>query len=358
MAQEGGKLLGQGSYGCAFTPPLKCRGKPKKGEDVVNKRVGKITTDLDSYWEVIISKRLAQNPLASNYFILSEDICEVDTRKQQNEPELEKCLPIEGEKLTNFKQLSMPYGGLPLNMVKFNIEHFDIVGFMKHLLEAGAILLLSGTIHMDLHMANVVVDEYDVPRIIDFGLSVIPDKITKDVIDFIKHEPDFTFHQEPPEASLLWAILANATNESTTKEIIHQKKIFQIIRSVLGVENSAEDLTEFWLASKSLRAKDGLSFLKTYWPQYDAWSIGVVMLHLLRSLTFYRGFQNNRIYTSNKVALEKILVSLLEANPMRRFDAIEALNELVKTVPSAGESYVLNTFASEWIKTREQQRNV
>lgn len=354
----GGKLLGQGAYGCAFNPPLKCRGKPKNPTDIVEKKVGKLTHDMDAYWESIVSKRLAQNQLAKNYFILIEDTCILDNRQSQNEPDLAACKPIKNKKLTAFKQISMPYGGTALSMAKFNLETFDIVTFMKHLLEAGSLMLLSGVTHRDLHMGNIVIDKYGVPRIIDFGLSLFQEQLNTEILQYIQHPPDFHYNQEPPEVSLFWAIYGDQMDEETPYDIVTYKPVFKDIHAIFGIRDSAEKIADFWEDSKSLQDKDGVALLKTFWPQYDAWSIGVVMVELIRGLTFFKEFQNNQIYSRNKQALEKIVKMLVEPSPKKRPDAIQALSEFVKTVPDGDESFVLSEFCGEWLSEREKQQSV
>ena len=80
------------------------------------------------------------------------------------------------------------------------------------------------------------------------------------------------------------------------------------------------------------------------------------MVQLIRGLTFFKEFQNNQIYSRNKEALEKIVKSLVEPNPKKRLDSIQALSEFVKTVPDGDESFVLSEFCGEWLSEREKQQ--
>jgi hypothetical protein len=65
---EGGRFLGSGTYGCAFTPPLLCKSDVKKEFG----KVGKITLDVLAQQEVLIGKLIRRAPLARNYFLLPE----------------------------------------------------------------------------------------------------------------------------------------------------------------------------------------------------------------------------------------------------------------------------------------------
>jgi serine/threonine protein kinase len=348
---RGGALIGEGVYGCAFTPPLKCRGKQKNPINLVKRRVGKLTNDYDAYWETTITERLAQQPLAKNYFILIEETCIPDKRNEQDEAELSECKVIQGRKIKSFKQITMPYGGISLTMAQINMAKFDIMSFTQHLLEAGALLLLSGIVHSDLHTSNIVLDEFQVPRLIDFGMAIIPETLDKNSFEFLRRQPDFQFNQEPPEMSYFWAAAAGVTDAETPYDIVNDKKIFKDIQ---GHRSPATEIEIFVSKSKAIQQKDGISLIKTYWPQYDAWSIGVVLVQLLRSLTMYREFQQNPTYANNKEVLEKVLRGLTEASPMKRMDAIEALSVLM--AGAGAESFVLTDLAGEWLKQRRQQR--
>ena len=60
----GGKLIGQGEFGCAMTPPLKCKGKSRPISlsqmiGLSGPSVGKITTPKDAALEIRISKELS-----------------------------------------------------------------------------------------------------------------------------------------------------------------------------------------------------------------------------------------------------------------------------------------------------------
>lgn len=73
----GGKLIGQGTYGCAVMPPLLCKGRARAEEN--ESKVGKVTLDSDAKTELHISEILRKTNLWKHYFVL---------------PELQACQPI------------------------------------------------------------------------------------------------------------------------------------------------------------------------------------------------------------------------------------------------------------------------
>jgi hypothetical protein len=68
--QDGGKLLGEGVYGCVFDKPLSCKSGAKRAKKVLTKQVGKITNPYSANWEFEISELLRQVPYADDYFLL------------------------------------------------------------------------------------------------------------------------------------------------------------------------------------------------------------------------------------------------------------------------------------------------
>ena len=66
----GGKIRGQGTYGCIFQPALKCRGKKIKNSNT--SMVGKITSKQDAKNELEIAKILSNIENSSEYVVLTE----------------------------------------------------------------------------------------------------------------------------------------------------------------------------------------------------------------------------------------------------------------------------------------------
>ena len=135
----GGKIVGQGTYGCVFNPPLLCKKK-----QILKQSVGKITDNEDYVREVNTYKILNKIPEAKNYIVLADDTCVPRILDNQVESDIDKCkFFIEKDvELSKTHQILMPYGGIPLhNISKDKLSFFS---FMKHILEAGSLLLLHG----------------------------------------------------------------------------------------------------------------------------------------------------------------------------------------------------------------------
>ena len=339
---EGGRLLGQGTYGCAFTPPLLCKTKGSKHEPV-----GKLTLNKEAHHEIEISNLLRKMPLAKNYFLLPEpESCEPFLPSKQKEKDIKDCEAIsrKGEskiKWTETRQLFLPYGGKdPLgNMILSTSIHpkvFPFFDFMKHILEAGSMLLLSGVCHFDLHPNNFLKDKYDVVRILDFGQAFQAQKIDQKTVDtrwkvlYFGNESDspnpMVTSAEAPEITVINAMRNGFSMEESVENVIQGKQIFRDMEKLLDIseEVSEAQLLKFFKESVSVSKKDWVAFWKLYWTGFDAWAIGSLILTVLKYqlswLEFVQGEWQNR---RNFVLMA--LKGLLHPNPHKRLDCLEAL---------------------------------
>ena len=83
---EGGKLIGQGTYGCIFDPPLVCKKKQfTKGD------IGKLTTSDDLEREKNAYKILQSIEESKNYFILPDASCSPRIVDNQVDRDIDKC---------------------------------------------------------------------------------------------------------------------------------------------------------------------------------------------------------------------------------------------------------------------------
>ena len=126
---SGGKILGQGQYGCVFIPPLKCKGTKRSLETNTQITEGapidKLITVEQAEYEFSIAQSIQQIPLWKNYFLVSESIC--DPAPIQVEKNIKNCDVLDEKELSNFKLLRLRYGGTPLHMYKIGpefINHF------------------------------------------------------------------------------------------------------------------------------------------------------------------------------------------------------------------------------------------
>lgn len=320
----GGKFISKGQYGCIFSPDLKCKDDStyiaEPGNDL---SYSKIIETKYAIKEYTIAKRISKIAMWRNYFVISESMC--NPSEIQTEKELPKCKLLYESDLSKFKILKMPYGGMPLSSFSTNMDTFNFMAFVKHLFEAGALLNLYGIIHRDLHNGNILIDKYNVPRIIDFNLAVIYDS---DI--HLRHQHSIHMFHESPDATLINAMsLGNYNIDNVIISIINKKYIISKIEKILGIskEHMLNRLQDYY--NKDLYNLTEKEWFQMYWRTIDSWAIGVIVLELFTNLSYLTKYSN--ILQTNKNILFPILRKMCAVNPIDRIDCVQALKELDPT---------------------------
>ena len=327
--QEGGKLLGEGVYGCVFDPPLKCT-KPKRVvKTKANHTVGKITSIASGQTEFGATAQLAKAPNAEKYFVLIEEFCVPEAKAKQQEPDLPKCTFLKDIVLPNQAQLVMAFGGTPLRYVPRVPTRLDYYKIGQHLLEAGTILLMQGIVHRDIHPMNVLVNSPTTCKLIDFGMSYRPDLLTLSNLQenrmFLQFSPEFS--QEPPEVTYGNGIRSNVPEPIIFARLFDKKQELALVQTVLGISKQAQinRLKGFLRQSKSVQERNAYAFFKVYWSKVDAWAIGAVLLTLWTDFQYEPSFEQQPVYQTKKQTILKVIKGLLDCDAAHRMDCAEAL---------------------------------
>ena len=365
---EGGRLIGQGSYGCAFIPPLLCKGKKQTRAG----KVGKITDEEEAKHEIFIANRLRNVPLVRNYILLPEpESCEPAPKSQQEDKDINHCDSITrtNEYKLEWKeseQIFLPYGGKnPLgNMImagSIHPKYFPFYPFMRHILEGGSLLLNTGICHFDLHPNNFLQDKYGVVRILDLGQAFDARNITEDTVKkrwkmlMFGQEKDapnpMVTNAEPPEVTILNAMRHGYTLDESIRQTLAGKQVFRDMERILEmpIDRSFSELKYFFQSSKSVKQESAVDFYKLYWPGFDAWSIGTVLLHILKYQRTWVEFQQGEWQQRQEMTI-LALKGLLNPNPRKRLDCIEALFIFDPN------NYWIQRFGKSWLEKRSALR--
>ena len=338
----GGRLFGKGMYGCIFQPSLLCKNKDlqiDKSEEV-HLPLSKLLLTEDANIEYTISKLIQKIPLWKNYFSVAESICEPNPK--QTDPELSKCELLDKYDISEFRILSMSYAGKPFSGFKFALNEFDIMKFTIHLLEGCVLLNIFGIVHRDIHQENILIDDYNVPRIIDFNLAI---PVEGDLTKYsLSHSHVIDISQEPPDSTLVNAIMRGLDPYKIIKEIVFKKKIIKKIKMLFGISNQVmlSDLNDFYLQSNSVKKGDSNKWFKSYWRTIDSWAIGINIVDLIVKLSISPIFSNN--LSKYKPKLYPVLKRLCECSPLLRIDAIQALAYLDPN------NFIIRKYAKSWLE--------
>lgn len=325
LCMQGGSLLGKGSYGCVFRPPLLCKPKDQqKNPYRITGEISKISLKKDAIREAEMGKRIKEIGLWQNYFLPVIDSC--DVAKRQNDEDIDDCDIVDEMPLNKLTLLSLTYGGESLVQVDLGrISDSSMYwSFGKHLLEGILLLTINGIVHRDLHRGNVLLDKYNVARIIDFGISVKYNDDVKRLEDELIHEYDPEYTQEPPEYN--WWALKSA--EGKVDNLLNHKQSAINARTILGVtlKEQRDSATMFLNNSNSFKARDFPAFWNKYWSKYDAWSVGGILVAIMKQVLI--GPNGKTIERGANMKQMKIIIKkLLAINPHERYDAYHALKE-------------------------------
>ena len=174
---RGGKKLGSGGYGVAFTPAIQCISNKKH---IQRGTIGKLFFDQDvanDAWELIkIIKKIDSR--TQKYFIYPTEMCVV-TRSQAiaQEPMLEGILNKKNNDEKSFMQHIMPHGGTIIK--SYLLQHYsrtqpigraELVYILENLFYAVKRLDDYKYVHQDIKLDNIVISNKNRLRLIDFDL--------------------------------------------------------------------------------------------------------------------------------------------------------------------------------------------
>ena len=349
-AMLGGRLLGQGLYGCVFTTPFSCAKGDKASGDKPSKRpigqLTKLTHPIDAAVELHIAETIRRIPLWRNYFAVAESMC-VPSNKQK-EKDIKACKVLHDRPLSEFRILRMSHAGIPLAEYAINGKAFQIMQFTIHLLEAGSLLTLFGIAHRDLHQANIMMDAHRVPRIIDFNLA-IPIDTTDDLEGMVMHQYDYNIYHEPPDSTLLMAVAEGKQIDHAVRMLATKKDILRKLRTLAGMsETEMERQLEEVAHDPIVQTGSGAAWFRMYWNVIDSWAIGVTLLDLLSKWAMWPTFTAH--FAPYREKIHHVIKQMCVIHPADRMDCVEALHYLH---PNSG---ILRAYGSKWRKETALRR--
>lgn len=356
---KGGSLSGKGKYGCVFQPQLKCKNK-SKSKDLT--KVGKITSLLDGKNEIQIGNYLKSIPNSSTYTIYAEgESCIPDKESNQSERDLNKCEIIDTIHLEDTMQLIMPWGGKPLSSVNLKPSSFPFFKVFEECLAIGAFCVLHDICHFDISIVNILVSQDYTPKLIDFGFSFLGSKLKKENIRNIWRHFDYEHDTETPEITLVLTSNKHIPADIAINELQLHKPAVQRLAILCGVSPSkwGQDLKQWSNSSNHFKNKEWYEIFKLYWPGFDSWSLGAVLLIILEIEMSFQSFIVSKEWIEKGDIVKEVLRGMCHANPLFRLDAAEALHLFTKgTHPliRAGGDGSSKSDGSDWIEKKQKNR--
>ena len=345
---EGGDYLAEGRYGCVYKPTLNCLPNTQKViYESKGETVGKLTTTEEANHEIQTYVLLSTFPDADKYFVPIDSICDPDASH-----EVELCDALKNKKSS---LITMPYGGVTLAQMNNQHQKKLITNFMaysQHLIEAGVILLVKGLVHFDLHMSNIVIQEF--PRIIDYGFIWTPNTLNKDTMGAVDRRYNPVLDQESPESSYCNGIQPPYTYKKAMliNDIINHKPIFYLIENLFGIPLGTQHniFSNFLNESQYIQDNKITEFYKLYWSKYDAWAIGTILAKILFTSIFESSFADT-VYSSNKKIIKTVILGLTNPDPGLRYDCAEALQ-----IWNPSSPVLKNPLVASWLSKQSALR--
>lgn len=357
---KGGSIRGEGRYGCVFQPRLKCKNKAKKASD--SHKVGKITQLIDAKNEIMIGEYLKSIPNSSTYTVYAEhDACIPDAASEQSDQDLKECDLIRSTKLEDTVQLTMPWGGYALSRIDLKPSSFQFFKVFEKILAIGTFVLVHDLCHFDISVQNILVDTQQIPKLIDFGFSFRGSKLKKEHLKNIWRKYSYDHDVETPEITLVLSANKGVPVEHSINELEKQKPAVQRLATLCGVSPSqwGQDLKAWSDSSIHFNKREWYEIFKLYWPGFDSWSLGAVLLILLEIQMSFQSFLNSKEWSEKGELVKEVLRGMCSANPVKRLDAAEALHMFTKgshplfVSPVSSSS---SSAASLWVSEKQKNR--
>lgn len=190
MSQEGGGLIGMGSFGCVFNPSLRCPDEKESKGDVVSKLFFSVNGKKELNEEYKLNSIIKSIPGYQKWAEVWYKKCKTAEydKLYKLEPEIEDCLDLNGVDPYKFNKVRMMlqgnYGGktftdyIEKNFNKkvfsskkeFNKNFLKMLKVMKPLFLGLKEMYKKKIGHNDIKNDNVVIDN-DTCKLIDFGFS-------------------------------------------------------------------------------------------------------------------------------------------------------------------------------------------
>ena len=351
----GGALLGEGRSACVFDAMPPCRGRSRSVRDgrysQSKRRTRRVVKVMDAKdptvpIEINIARQLSQIPNAADYFILTDDVCVGDD--VGDDPDWSKCpLFRQGSavafsknqtlKRSPFVQLRMNNGGIRLNDYALDIDKLlpNWINIQIHL--ATGLKLLHGRnwVHGDFHFGNILVDNKNVPRIIDFGLSYnVLQLEEKNYINMLflpsydNYAPELDYAAACSRTDKIKES-TKATRMAIMKQIYDGKPLIKEIDETFPASSGAlSELEKFADVHPLNGAADIVAFLRKYGTKGDMWTFGFDFYKIYMLMLTVPSFIGSNFYRFHHAAQMRILRGLLQMDPRKRLSADGVLLEL------------------------------
>ena len=319
----GGKMIGEGGFGCVYYPSINCNGTQEKSKQYISK-IQKYNSTAKT--EILIGDIVHTIPNYSNFFAPIIQHCKQISLSKFSSSIVDECNVF--KKKTENKYIIMKseyvdkYDLFEYIIKSTNNKHLilNILSTYTHLLIAVKKLVAKKIVHYDLKGGNIMFSTFqNVPKIIDFGLSINMDNVTVKNMKEYLYIYASDYYIWAPEIQYLSYIANIHPNPSKTdireiaESIVKNNSSLHNLYSASFIEKYKDALIAFLLKFYGKTPQEVLEIMKKYYDTWDNYSISILFIRIIHYLNM-NGFTDNKFI----VFFSQLLLQNIHPNPARR----------------------------------------
>jgi serine/threonine protein kinase len=288
-SQSGGAFINAGTYGCAFSPPLKCK-DPKKNPPATKKSIGKVFSKKDSFeTEIKEMKKIKTFDPTFQFTVPYLNDCMVNRSDFKPTDETVKCNRHITSSQSVYPQIMYQYGGIDLANIyekpdKYPFELDTLFALCLPVFKGIQKMGVAKYTHVDIKPPNMLLDITSTPPkvyLIDFGLLTKFDDLK---YQFYLHTHRYPYY--PPEFKIY---------DSHRKGIFETRTILQLCMDNFNYFNQMEFFR--WMSKR--------------WPGYMVeLQSAIQAMHTLSFADFMKDFDNEIVHKVDSYGIAITLVEL------------------------------------------------
>ena len=320
--------IAEGTYGCVFTPPLKCEKKTNKSQ------IGKIFQNKATMEEEkVLAEKIHNLDKEGKWTVRYFGDCIVNIQNIQENNDINKCNLIDLKTATDIHQLIYNNGGIDLDkLINNNLNNFyidDLIELFLPLLKGLVVLNNQKLIHCDIKPSNILYNsELNKLYIIDFGLLTAYNEIGTIEKDYLL---EHSYPYFPPEFKIYSKLILHESNINILDILCNYN--FYNKKTYIDFMSQFIDIpTEInLLIAKSSQNKDLFKekFNKEYVSKIDVYSLGMTFIEIIYNISKKHSIKS-KIKNFNYFMdfIKTVIIPMIHIDPDKRCNAKEASNKL------------------------------
>ena len=322
--------IAEGTYGCVFSPPLKCE------KSTNNTQAGKIfRTKSSMREEKKLAEKIKKIDNKGKWTVPYFGNCTTDIRKASISDNVHNCKWI-SRYTTEVEQLIYQNGGIDLHQLVTNFklldEHFfldDLIPLFIPLLKGLKELHNKEVAHCDIKPPNMLYNfELHKLYIIDFGLLQSYNKIGKRATDYLLQH---TYPYYPPEFKIYSYMILHNQNISNL-HILSNYRLYGIqpfvnyMYQFMDIPTELTKLIDKCSADKNMFKS---KFNSEYISKIDVYSLGMTFIEIIFKISQATSTKNKiKNFNYFNDFLTTVIIPMIQIDPDKRYNASTALNKL------------------------------